>query len=40
MEMPDFLGRMASLKTKFNSLLPVGKTAIEDLAQRDKFFMV
>lgn len=27
---------MASLK----SLLPAGKTATEDLAQRDKFFMI
>lgn len=38
--MSEFLGRMASLKTEFNSLLPVGKIAVEDLAQRDNFFMV
>ena len=31
---------MASIKVKFNSLLPAGKTAAEDLAQRDKFFIV
>jgi len=31
---------MASIKAEFNSLLPAGKTATEDLAQRDKFFIV
>ncbi|XP_052199052.1 uncharacterized protein LOC127806086 [Diospyros lotus] len=36
----DFLGRMASIKAEFNSLLPAGKIAAEDLAQQDKFFMV
>ena len=38
--MSEFLGRMVSLKTEFNLLLPVRKTVAEDLAQRDKFFMV
>lgn len=38
--MSEFLRRMASLKTEFNSLLPAGKIATEDLAQRDKFLMV
>ena len=37
---PDFVGQMSSIKAEFNTLLPVGKTAAEDLAQRDKFFMV
>ena len=36
----DFLGWMASIKVEYNSLLPIGKTAAEDLAQRDKFFMI
>lgn len=40
MEMSEFLRRISSLKTEFNSLLPVDKTAVEDLARRDKFFMV
>ena len=40
LSLPNFLGRMASIKAKFNSLLPAGKTVAEDLAQRDKFFMV
>ncbi|KAJ4968413.1 hypothetical protein NE237_015114 [Protea cynaroides] len=31
---------MASLKTEFISLVPTGKSAAEDLAQRDKLFMV
>ena len=31
---------MSSIKVEFNALLPIGKTTIEDLAQRDKFFMV
>ncbi|KAJ4969300.1 hypothetical protein NE237_016001 [Protea cynaroides] len=38
--MSNFLGKIASLKTEFNSLLPTGKSAAEDLAQRDKLFMV
>ena len=40
LSMSDFLGHMASLQTKFNSLLPVGKSVTKDLAQRGKFFMV
>ncbi|XP_052183785.1 uncharacterized protein LOC127795872 [Diospyros lotus] len=38
--LPDFLGWMTSINAEFNSLLPAGKIAAEDLAQRDKFFMV
>lgn len=36
----DFLSQMASIKVEYNSLLLAGKTATEDLAQRDKFFIV
>ena len=40
MSLTDFLGRWASLKAEYNSLLPPGQSLQDDLAQRDKFFMV
>ena len=40
MTLPDFLGRMASLKAEYNSLLPASKTVAEVFAQRNKCFMV
>ena len=40
MTIPKFLGKMASIKVEFNSLLLASKTATEDLDQWDKFFMV
>ena len=40
MSITDFLGRWASIKAEYNSLLPPGQTLKDDLAQRDRFFMV
>ncbi|KAJ1417938.1 hypothetical protein SESBI_16203 [Sesbania bispinosa] len=40
MTVSEIVGHMSSIKAEYNALLPAGKTAAEDLAQRDKFFMV
>ncbi|KAJ1398914.1 hypothetical protein SESBI_30709 [Sesbania bispinosa] len=40
MTVSEIGGHMSSIKAEYNALLPAGKTAAEDLAQRDKFFMV
>ena len=36
----DFLGIWATIKAEYNSLLPPGQSLENDLAQRDRFFMV
>ncbi|XP_019184808.1 PREDICTED: uncharacterized protein LOC109179764 [Ipomoea nil] len=40
MSMEAFLGKTQSLLTEFNKLLPVGGTPDEQIAQREKFFVV
>ncbi|KAJ1380175.1 hypothetical protein SESBI_46251 [Sesbania bispinosa] len=40
MTVSEIVGHMSSIKAEYNALLPAGKTAVEDLTQRDKFFMV
>ncbi|XP_019172827.1 PREDICTED: uncharacterized protein LOC109168244 [Ipomoea nil] len=40
MSMEAFLGKTQSLLTEFNKLLPVGGTPDEQVAQREKFFVV
>ena len=40
MSITDFLGRWASIRAEYNSLLPPGQTLKDDLAQRDRFSMV
>ncbi|KAJ1413325.1 hypothetical protein SESBI_19710 [Sesbania bispinosa] len=40
MTVSEIVGHMSSIKAEYNAFLPAGKTAAEDLAQRDKFFMV
>ncbi|KAJ1404347.1 gag-polypeptide of LTR copia-type [Sesbania bispinosa] len=40
MTVSEIVGHMSSIKAEYNALLPTGKTVAEDLAQRDKFFMV
>ena len=37
---PEFSDKMSSIKVKFNSMLPIGKSTAEELAQHDKFFIV
>ncbi|KAJ1417527.1 gag-polypeptide of LTR copia-type [Sesbania bispinosa] len=40
MSVSEIVDHMSSIKAEYNALLPAGKTVVEDLAQRDKFFMV
>lgn len=40
MSIPDFLGQLSSIQSKFNSVLPPEQTASAELNQQSKFFKV